>query len=251
MRMGKGVSVPAALATTVAWLLGTTGCSSSSAPQAAPAVLREIVDVPAITDAAPPASTAAAPSPTTSIAQSTTIPDPPTYVFPVLGDPISYGRTHHDYPATDVFGCGSYYLATTAGTINEISTVDRWDPEVNDPATRGGLYVSLIGDDGVRYYGAHLDQVLVAAGDVVAAGDPLGVIGSSGNARASACHLHFGISRPCEGGEWALRRGEIWPWPYLDAWLDGENASPGLEIYAAAQAAPEACEFVGGQTPGT
>ena len=34
-----------------------------------------------------------------------------------------------------------------------------WDPDVGDPATRGGNAVSIIGDDGVRYYLAHFQLI--------------------------------------------------------------------------------------------
>ena len=118
-------------------------------------------------------------------------------MFPFVGRDLSYGTTHHDYPAADVFGCGAQVVAPTSGTVLETSTIDRWDPAVNDPATRGGRFVSLLGDDGVRYYVAHLDAVAVEPGAEVAAGDPLGVMGRTGNARNSACHTHLGISWPC------------------------------------------------------
>ncbi|MEY2444770.1 MAG: peptidoglycan LD-endopeptidase LytH, partial [Ilumatobacteraceae bacterium] len=55
-------------------------------------------------------------------------------------------------------------LAPVRGTVNETRTFDPWVPKVNDPATRGGKYVSIIGDDGVRYYFAHFDQVDVQPG---------------------------------------------------------------------------------------
>jgi murein DD-endopeptidase MepM/ murein hydrolase activator NlpD len=154
---------------------------------------------------------------------------------------VSYGTTHHDYPAVDVFGCGAQVVAPTSGAVLEISVEDRWDPAVDDPATRGGHFASLLGDDGVRYYVAHLDSVAVVAGQRVAAGDPLGVMGRTGNARNSACHTHLGISRPCPSPEWQVRRGEIWPQPYLDAWLAGEDRSPADEVRAAESATPNAC----------
>ena len=40
-----------------------------------------------------------------------------------------------------------------------MSTKDVWDPKVNDGATRGGLSVTIFGDDGVRYYGSHLSAI--------------------------------------------------------------------------------------------
>ena len=33
--------------------------------------------------------------------------------------------------------------------------------------------------------------------------------------RASACHVHFGLSLPCPNREWWVRRGVIWPDQYL------------------------------------
>ena len=44
--------------------------------------------------------------------------------------------------------------------------------------------------------------------------------------RASACHLHFGISPPCPGKEWSVRRGTVWPFVYLDEWRTVANAAP-------------------------
>ena len=66
-----------------------------------------------------------------------------------------------------------------------MSTKDVWDPKVNDGATRGGLSVTIVGDDGVRYYGSHLsaiDPALVVGGHVDV-GQPLGKVGNTGDAR--------------------------------------------------------------------
>ena len=166
-----------------------------------------------------------------------------TYVFPFADRKVSYSHRHHDYPATDVFGCGATVVAPVRGKIEETRSVDPWVPKIDDPATRGGKYVSMKGDDGVRYYFAHLESVDVRAGDLVEAGDRLGVMGQTGNARKSACHTHFGISWPCPGSEWAVRRGEIWPWKYLDAWRVGEQLSPVAEVAAAEAANPDACNL--------
>lgn len=142
-----------------------------------------------------------------------------------------YGRGHHDYPATDIFApVGTRFVAVTSGVIDEVSRRDLWDPPTDDPATRGGLFVSLIGDDGVRYYGSHLSDVAqgIEAGVRLAAGGLLGHTGRSGNARDRPPHLHFGISRPTYPGDWKVRRGEIDPFPYLEAWRRGQSLSPSL-----------------------
>ena len=140
-----------------------------------------------------------------------------------------------------MFGCGATVVAPIRGTIDQTRTFDPWDPKVNDPATRGGKYVSLRGDDGVRYYFAHLDSVAVSPGDVVDGGATLGIMGQTGDARSTVCHTHVGISWPCGRDEWAVRRGEVWPWKYLDAWRNGEQLSPVSEVTATEAAHPDAC----------
>lgn len=58
----------------------------------------------------------------------------------------------------------------------------------------GGKVVWMRPDkkDYVLYY-AHLDQQLVTDGQEVRAGDTLGLVGNTGNAKNTAPHLHFGI----------------------------------------------------------
>ncbi len=96
-----------------------------------------------------------------------------------------------------------------------------WDPDVGDPATRGGNAVSIIGDDGVRYYLAHFQLIdpAIIPGARVVAGDFLGEMGDTG--RAGACHVHFALSLPCPNREWWVRRGVIWPDEYLTSWQRG------------------------------
>ena len=133
-------------------------------------------------------------------------------------------------------------VAPVRGQVLETRTDDLWPGSGNNPAYRGGLYVSLGGDDGVRYYFAHLKTVAVMPGQSVTEGTPLGVMGQTGNAAQSACHTHFGISWSCSGIEWMVRRGKIWPQPYLDAWKSGAQLSPRAEIDNAQVAEPDACD---------
>ncbi|HET7487400.1 MAG TPA: peptidoglycan DD-metalloendopeptidase family protein [Acidimicrobiales bacterium] len=200
--------------------------------------------------AAPPAPTTTSTSTTTG-ATTTTRPTsstaPPrrttttaaavagTYRFPVAAASARYGHSHHDYPATDIFApCGSQVVAAAAGVVQEVSRSDTWDPKVNDGATRGGLFTSVIGDDGVRYYGSHLSAVApgIDAGVRVSAGQPLGSVGDTGDARGVGCHLHFGLSPNCGPGDWAVRRGAVYPWPYLDSWRAGGQRSPAPAVAA-------------------
>jgi peptidoglycan LD-endopeptidase LytH len=48
---------------------------------------------------------------------------------------------------------------------------------------------------GTSYYYAHLDRVAVRDQQQVKAGDVLGYVGNTGNARNVASHLHFGVYR--------------------------------------------------------
>lgn len=191
--------------------------------------------------AATGSSPSAAASTTASQAAPSSSPSPPPspspratsgpYVFPVTGN-ASYARTHHDYPAADIIAaCGLPVQAVTSGVILEVTLVDRYDARQPVNADKGGLSWSMLGDDGVRYYGSHLSTIAagIAAGARVSAGTRLGLVGRTGN--AGACHLHFGISPPCQRtGDWWTRRGTIWPWPYLDAWRSGQSKSPAAEV---------------------
>lgn len=153
------------------------------------------------------------------------------YVFPVAGT-ASYARTHAGYQASDIMApCGAVARSAVDGVVLEVSTVDRYDPAVNDGATRGGLSVSIQGQDGVRYYGSHLRAISagIRPGVRVAAGQQVGEVGRTG--LAGACHLHFAISPPCaRTGDWWVRRGVVWPWPYLESWRAGGARSPAAEV---------------------
>lgn len=58
----------------------------------------------------------------------------------------------------------------------------------------GGLSVWVEGADGRAYYFAHLSKIAVKVGDALTVGTPLGNVGHTGDADASAPHLHFSIN---------------------------------------------------------
>ena len=160
----------------------------------------------------------------------------PVYVFPVTGCDVNYARAHHDYPATDILAkSGCAFVAPIDGVIDEVNRVDTWSGRVNAGITRGGLSVSLIGVDGVRYYGSHLRSIhkAIQPGLEVKAGQRLGAVGATGSARGTSPHLHFGISWPTEENIWWVRRGAVAPWKYLDAWKAGKDLSPVKAVAAA------------------
>jgi murein DD-endopeptidase MepM/ murein hydrolase activator NlpD len=155
------------------------------------------------------------------------------YIFPVIGK-ASYARTHHDYPASDIIAaCGLTAVSPVDGTILEVTRADTWTKKVNSGESRGGLSVSILGADGVRYYESHFSSINtgIDPGTPVKAGQPIAKVGRTGD--AGACHVHFGISPACaKTGDWFNRRGLLWPYSYLDAWKTGQPKSPVAEVAA-------------------
>jgi murein DD-endopeptidase MepM/ murein hydrolase activator NlpD len=209
----------------------STGTPDFVEPSATPALVTGTTAAPSASSSAPAAaaSTSKSASPKPSPSKATKI----TYTFPVIGN-NGYAHTHHDYPASDIINnCGNKVVAVTSGVIVNVVRKDTWTAKVNAGATRGGLSVALLGDDGVRYYGSHMSVILssIKIGARVKTGQQLGKTGRTGD--AGACHVHFGISPPCaKGSDWWNQRGVIWPWPYLDSWKKGGNKSPVAEIKA-------------------
>ena len=169
------------------------------------------------------------------------------YVFPFSKVPVTYSRDHLNYPATDVHGCYARVLAPTSGIVFDVETKDLWIKEIDDPGTRGGLTVTLHGDDRVRYFFSHLGRVKVKRGDRVEPGQWIGVMGSSGNARITKCHTHLGMSRICPRAEYKVLQGEIWPWKFLDAWRKDINKSPVEAKNRVIKESPQACEKAAAQ----
>ena len=133
--------------------------------------------------------------------------DATRYTFPMVprGD---YVDGHHDYPANDIFAAiGVPVVACVRAEVLRTSPVE---------TGKGGITVTLRGEDGWRYYYAHLAVLdpTIKPGVVVEAGARLGLSGNTGNARTTEPHLHFGVSKT---GSVA---GEINPYPYLRLWED-------------------------------
>ena len=211
------------------WCVMLAACGAQPAAAAATALPTATL--------APPTATLAPPTAVPTIVPATAAPTPQSsaaqYAFPVRSKgKLNYGKYHHDYPATDMFcPIGSMFVAPTGGVVDWVTTKDVWDPATNKGAERGGLSVAIIGDDGVRYYGSHLSAVAagIAPGVRVEVGQLLGLTGKSGDARTTDAHLHFGISHPTTPDDWATRRGEVSPYPYLEAWQRGGDVMPKLK----------------------
>jgi len=187
-------------------------------------------ETPAVTPSETPTET-----PTKTLTETPTeTPISWTYFFPVQPANVAdfaEDVASHGYPATDIFAPeGTKFVAVTSGVVDFVSYEDRWDPEHDDLALRGGLCVAIIGDDGVRYYGSHLSAIEpgISPGVRVAAGQVLGYVGHTGNARTTPSHVHFGISHPTYPEDWKARRGQVDPFPFLVAWRGGHNVTPPL-----------------------
>jgi murein DD-endopeptidase MepM/ murein hydrolase activator NlpD len=229
LRTLAGLTAPALLLTACAGSPG--GASAGATPQfvnpvsAAPTITPEL----GLPSSAAAPSTAATPSASGTPSGSPSATVKVEYAFPVKASNVAFHPTHSKYPATDIFAdCGETVVATTSGVVLEVSLKDVYVKGSPDGPDNGGLSVSILGDDGVRYYGSHLSKVLtnIRAGVRVTAGQQLGKVGHTGNANG-VCHLHYGISPPCaKTGDWKVRRGVIWPATFLTSWRKDGQKSP-------------------------
>lgn len=122
----------------------------------------------------------------------------PTLGFPVggrgerdigsrFGAPRDGGRRGHH--GIDIFAPrGTPVVAARPGRVTRVQTTPI-----------GGHVVWLRDDRGNSLYYAHLDRQAVTEGAEVAAGDTLGFVGNTGNARTTPPHLHFGVYRRGSG----------------------------------------------------
>ncbi|MFC6158165.1 M23 family metallopeptidase [Kribbella jiaozuonensis] len=169
------------------------------------------------------------PTPTTRPSNPARSHPTPRYVFPVGGCRADASQSHHDYPASDIFAkVGCLFVAPVNGRVDEVTRVDTWDPKTNRGPDRGGLSVSIVGVDGVRYYGSHLSAIApgIRPGVIVRAGQTLAHTGKTGSARVTPPHLHFGISWPTKPNMWWIRRGAVAPQQFLNSWHHGGQLSP-------------------------
>jgi peptidoglycan LD-endopeptidase LytH len=122
-----------------------------------------------------------------------------------FGDPRDGGS--RDHQGVDIFAPrGTPVLAAadgwvTGATENRLGGKVVW---VWNPASGEALYY------------AHLDRQEVSPGARVRAGDVIGRVGNTGNARGTPPHLHFGIYEPGQGA--------VDPLPFIcDAPCDGRG----------------------------
>ncbi|OLF35665.1 MULTISPECIES: M23 family metallopeptidase [unclassified Psychrobacter] len=93
----------------------------------------------------------------------------------------SQGRTHE---GIDIFAPrGTPVQSTTQGIVSKVGE-----------NTLGGRVVVVVGPGGAGHYYAHLeDYADISPNDWVGAGDIIGYVGDSGNAKGTPPHVHYGI----------------------------------------------------------
>jgi murein DD-endopeptidase MepM/ murein hydrolase activator NlpD len=122
------------------------------------------------------------------------------YVFPVGGGPsrVLVSHTHHDYPAADIAAPAGSPVYALANAVVERG----W----HFPVGLCGIGMTLKTADGQVWTYCHLAVLdpRVVPGAVLAAGDPVGLVGSTGH--ATGPHLHLQLQPPTE-------------WPQQQAWF--------------------------------
>ncbi len=118
-------------------------------------------------------------------------------IWSFFGDDRDGGRRIHH--GVDIFAPrGTPVLATGDATVTRVGRRDR-----------GGNVIVLRDEQrDIMLYYAHLEEQLVRRGQAVTAGDVIGTVGNTGNARTTPPHLHIGIYQ----GGW---RRPVDPWAYF------------------------------------
>ncbi len=136
-----------------------------------------------------------------------------------LGSRIVDGERFHDGLDLATF-CGDRVLAAHDGVVLAAGRrYDRfigWVGDLGPYLARldrkqlwGTLPIVVVIDDGNGYRSvyAHFSKVLVGKGDVVTAGQVIGLEGATG--RATGCHVHYGLFSPDETATFAIEAGVV------------------------------------------
>ena len=108
-------------------------------------------------------------------------PLPKQHLTDTWGAARSQGRSHE---GIDIFAArGTPIQATTQGIVSKVGE-----------NALGGRVVMIVGPGGAGHYYAHLeDYADISPNNWVNAGDTIGYVGDSGNAKGTPPHVHYGI----------------------------------------------------------
>jgi hypothetical protein len=146
---------------------------------------------------------------------------PADNVFPI---PVPYAVTYSDSWHACRDGCSRQHkgndlmadegvpvVAVESGVIIRANPTDQG---------LGGITLWLKGDSGVAYYYAHNVQNLVAEGQRVARGEVIARVGRTGNAQATAPHVHFQMNLCGETS--SAEPCTVNPYSYLQTWAQAQ-----------------------------
>jgi peptidoglycan LD-endopeptidase LytH len=117
------------------------------------------------------------------------------------------GNSHGGHPAYDIFirdvnrDCRDDRNGKSVSVLAPIDLIvmSKQDTWQTGSSQRGGKYLWTFNPQAdLLIYFAHLDSIMVAPGDMIAAGGPLGTVGRSGknaHAKRSPTHLHLMVLR--------------------------------------------------------
>jgi murein DD-endopeptidase MepM/ murein hydrolase activator NlpD len=152
------------------------------------------------------------------------------YVFPVGGGPsvVSVSHHHHDYPAADIAAPEGSPLYALADSV----VLKSWD----QPDPYCGIGLMLRASDGQEWTYCHLSYLdpQVVQGAVLSAGQPVGLVGSTGD--ATGPHLHLQLDPPTHYPQlepWFQRfAGTAFRWQDAPTPQPSAAASGGAAVFA-------------------
>ena len=161
------------------------------------------------------------------------------YVFPVAGGAgvVSVGHTHHDYPAADIAAPeGTQLYALSDGYVTSSWTTP-------DPSC--GIGFTIATTDGLVWTYCHLSflEPSVVVGAQLSAGQPVGLVGQTGD--ASGPHLHLQLDPAT-----AYPQEEAWFQSFAEtafSWSDSVQSNPApapvFTVVGADPSAPRALQI--------
>ncbi len=152
------------------------------------------------------------------------------YVFPVGGGPsvVSVSHHHHDYPAADIAAPEGSPLYALADSV----VLKSWA----QPDPYCGIGLMLRASDGQEWTYCHLSYLdpQVVQGAVLSAGQPVGLVGSTGD--ATGPHLHLQLDPPTHYPQlepWFQRfAGTAFRWQDAPTPQPSAAASGGAAVFA-------------------